>query len=193
MDGQIEFALRLMLRVTTYEDDDLVRRLLSRPNIATIPESVVESIANLCKRTIDYYTERGLSGGGPRGTISPIERVRVAMEILARLALRLKPGRAVEVLRKGLATYGNSMFYSSVLLRSAIRHLLSRPWEALPTQEKADLALELLAAPIVGVDGYTPNAFGLGIISNVTHGKKGDPDPFGHGQHVGLGSLPNLP
>ena len=161
MDGQIEFALRLMLRVTTHEDDDLVRRLLSRPNLATVPESIVESIVGLCQRTIDYYTERGLSGGGPRGTISPIERVRVAMEILARLALRLKPERAVEVLRRGLAIYGNSMFYGSVLLRSAIRHLLSRPWEALPTEEKAEITLDLLAAPLVGVDGYSPNAFGF--------------------------------
>ena len=160
-DDQTEFALRLMLRVTTYEGDDLVRRLLSRPNLATVPETVVASIVGLCEGSIDYYAQRGLRRSGPQGVVSPIERVRVAMEILARLALRLKPERAVEVLRKGLALYGNPMFYSAILLRDAIRHLLSRSWEALPTPNKADLALELLAAPVVGVDGYAPSPYGF--------------------------------
>ena len=160
-DGQTEFAMRLMLRVTTYEDDDLVRRLLSRPNLATVPETVVASIVGLCERTIDYYVQRGLRRRGFEGVVSPIERVRVAIEMLARLTLRLKPERAAEVLRKGLAVYGNRMFYSNLLLRGPIRHLLSRSWEALPIPAKADLALELLAAPIAGVDGYTPNPYGF--------------------------------
>ena len=158
-DGQVEFALRLMLRVTTYEDDDLVRRLLSRPNLATMPDDVVDSITALCERMIDHFTERGVSGSHMRGTASPIERVRVAMEILARLALRLKPERAVEVLRRGLAIYENPLFYGSVLLRSAIRHLLSRSWEAMRTEERMDMTLDLLAALIAGVEGYSPKPF----------------------------------
>ena len=158
-DGQTEFAMRLMLRVTTYEDDDLVRRLLSRPNLATVPETVVASIVGLCERIIDYYLQRGLHRRGSVGVVSPMERVRVAMEMLARLALRLKPACAAEVLRRGLEVYGNRMFYGNLLLRGAIRHLLSRSWEALPMPAKADLALELLSAPIVGVDGYSPNPY----------------------------------
>ncbi len=158
-DGQAEFALRLMLRVTTYEGDDLVRRLLSRPNLATMPETVVESMVDVCERMIGYYEQRGLGRRGSQGVVSPIERVRVAMETLARLSLRLKPERATAVLRRGIALYRNPTFYSNILLREAIRHLLSRSWEALPIQAKADLALELLAAPIVGVDGYTPNPY----------------------------------
>ena len=160
-DGQVEMALRLMLRVTTYEDDDLVRRLLSRPNLAIISNGVVDSIVELCERTIDHFAEGGVSGGRAPGTASPIERVRVAMEILARLALRLKPERAVEVLRRGLAIYQNPLFYSTVLLRSAIRHLLSRSWEAMRTEERMNVTLELLAAPIAGVEGYSPNPYGF--------------------------------
>ena len=160
-DGQTELALRLMLRVTTYEGDDLVRRLLSRPNLATSSEDVVVRIVGLCERVVEYYEGRGLRWSGSQGVVSPIERVRVAMEILARLALRLKPERAATVLRRGLALYGNPIFYSNILMREPIRHLLSRSWQALPMPAKTDLALELLAAPIVGVDGYTPNAYGF--------------------------------
>ena len=158
-DGQVEFALRLMLRVTKYEDDDLVRRLLSRPNLATMADEVVDSIVVLCEKTIDHYTAKGLRGSSTRGPATPIERVRVAMEILARLALRLNSKRAVEVMRRGLAIYENPLFYSSVLLRSAIRHLLSRSWEAMRTEERKEVTLALLAAPVAGVEGYSPNQY----------------------------------
>ena len=160
-DGQVELALRLMLRVTTYEDDDLVRRLLSRPNLATISDGLVDSMTALCERTIDHFADRGVGGSRTPGTVSPLERVRVAIEILARLALRLKSDRALEVLRRGLAIYKNPLFYSSVLLRSAIRHLLSRSWEAMRTEERMAVTLELLAAPIAGVEGYSPNPYGF--------------------------------
>ncbi len=158
-DGQYEFALRLMLRITSYEGDELLRRLLSRPNLAALPEGVVQSIAGYCEQTIDYYTGRGLHHDGERGPISPRERVRVAMETLARLSLRFKANRAAELLRKGLAIYGNPLFYTDILFRDVIRHLLSWSWEAVPKQDRADLALELLSAPIAGVDGYAPNAY----------------------------------
>ena len=158
-DGQYELSLRLMLRITSYDGDELLRRLLSRPNLAALPEGVVEAIAGQCEQTIDYYTGRGLHHDGARGTIPPRDRVKVAMETLARLSLRFKADRAAETLRKGLAIYGNPLFYNNILFRDAIRHLLSWSWEAVPKQDRADLFLELLSAPIAGVDGNTPNAY----------------------------------
>ena len=158
-DGQYELALRLMLRITSYDGDELLRRLLSRPNLAALPEALAESIAGQCEQTIDYYTRRGLHHDGARGTIPPRDRVKVAMETLARLSLRFKANRATEILRKGLAIYGNPLFYTDFLFRDVIRHLLSWSWEAVPEQDRADLALELLSAPIAGVDGYTPNPY----------------------------------
>ena len=160
-DDQKEFALRLMLRITSYDGDELIRKLLSRPNLASLPERLVDAIAARCEAVIEYYTRRGLHYRGAKGTISPRERVRVAVEMLARLALRSKPGRAAEILRIGLAIYGTPMYYGDVLFRGAIRNLLSWSWDALPVQGKADLALDLLAAPIVGVDGYSPNPYGF--------------------------------
>lgn len=157
--GHYELALRLMLRVTSYDGDELIRKLLSRTNVATLPETVVESIAGRCEQTIDYYTRRGLHHDGARGTIPPRDRVRVAMETLARLSLRFKANRAAELLQKGLAIYGNPLFYTDILFRDVICHLLSWSWEAVPRQDRADLALELLSAPIAGVDGYTPNVY----------------------------------
>lgn len=160
-DGQFEFALRLMLRVASDDHDELIRKLLSRPNLAVMPESAVDSIADRCEHTVDYFTQHGLHYRGARGTVSPRERVRVAMEMLARLSLRLKPNRAAEVLRKGLSIYGNPLFYSNDLFRQPIRHLLSWSWEALPDHTKMDLTLEILSAPIVGVDGFAPNPYGF--------------------------------
>ena len=159
-EGQFEFALRLMLRNTSYDGSELLRKLLSRPSVAIFPNNVVDSIADQCERTIDYFTRRGLHYRNAPGTHSPGERVRVAMETLARLSLRLNPDRAKAILRKGLAAYGNPLFHKGVLFRDPIRHLLSWPWEAVPEQDKPNLTLELLSAPIVGVDGYSPESYG---------------------------------
>ena len=158
---QVELALRLMLRITSYDGDELVRKLLSRPNLAALPESVIDSIAGLCEQVIDYYSKRGLHYSGARGTISPRERVRVAIETLARLSLRFKPTRAAETVRKGLSIYGNPLFCNDALFRQPIGNLLSWSWEALPEEDKGQLALEILSAPIAGVDGHAPNSYGV--------------------------------
>ena len=160
-NGKYEFALRLMLRIASDSGDELIRKLLSRPNVAVLPNAMVESLAHQCEQTIDYYTRRGLHYRGPPATISPNERLRVAVESLARLSVRSNPERATAILRKALSIYGNPLFYMDVRFRQTIRHLLSCSWQAVPDQDKPNLTLELLSAPIIGVDGYTPESYGF--------------------------------
>ena len=124
-DGQFEFSLRLMLRIASDSGDELIRKLLSRPNVAVLPNMVVDSLAHQCEQTIDYYTRRGLHYRGTPATISPNERLRVAVETLARLSLRSIPERATAILRKALSIYGNPLFYTDVRFRQSVRHLLS--------------------------------------------------------------------
>ena len=160
-NGQYEFALRLMLRITSDGGSELLRKLLSRPNVAVLPSIVADSLAHLCEQTIDYYTQHGLHYRGAPATISPNERLRVAVESLARLSLRSNPERATAILRKALSIYGNPLFYKDVRFRQSIRHLLSWSWQTVLEQDKPNLTLELLSAPIIGVDGYSPESYGF--------------------------------
>ena len=158
-NGQVELALRLMLRIAQGSTDDLLKRLMSRPRIASLSEGVVESVVLACERTISYHQARGFGRQPTEGVVAARERVGVAMECLSRLVLRLNATGAGRVMRCALDCYGTRAFYEEVLLRSEIRNLLTRSWEALPEDDRTDFVLDLLNAPIVGLDGFSPKPY----------------------------------
>ena len=160
-DGQENLALRLMLRITTYDGDDLLKRLLSRPKLASMPQHLAETLANLCLRVIEYYVERGFRVSVRQGAVHPVERIRVSMESLSRFALRLTPEEVADIFAKALRYYGNTAIASHLLLQDAVRNLLHRTWEALPAVQRTRFVFDVLNAPIVGVDGFTAEPFRL--------------------------------
>ena len=160
-NGQVELALRLMLRTAQGGADGLLKRLMSRPRVASLSKGVVESVVLACERTISYHRERGLGRQPTEGVVAARERVGAAMECLSRLVLRLNAPDARRVMRSALACYETRAFYEEVLLRSQIRNLLTRSWEALPEDDRADFVVDLLNAPVVGLDGFSPNPYGF--------------------------------
>lgn len=157
-DGQFELSLCLLLRISSGSSDELIRLLLSRPNLAKLPQSIVDSMGDLCERFIDDFAE-GSQSHIERSNNHLANRATVAVEMLARLALRFGSYRSMKAFRMGLAIYGNPLFYDNILFREPIRDLLRWSWEAVPHDVKSELTLELLKSPIVGVDGYTPNEY----------------------------------
>ena len=158
-NGQVELALRLMLRVAQGGSDELLKRLMSRPSIAALPGPVVGSVAAACERTVRYHQEQGIYRSVKKGVVAPRERVGVAMECLSRLVLRLDAKGAGRVMRVALACYETKAFYTETLLRAEIRNLLTRSWDALSENDRTDFVFELLNAPIVGLDGFSPNPY----------------------------------
>ncbi len=158
-NGQVELALRLMLRIAQGSGDDLLKRLMSRPNVASLSEGVVESMVVVCELTIKHHQERGFHQPAKRGVVAARERVGVAMECLSRLVLRLDVAGVGRVMRLALTCYETRAFYEEVLLRAEIRNLLTRSWEALPEDNRTNFIFDLLNAPIVGLDGFSPNPY----------------------------------
>ena len=79
-NGQVELALHLMLRIAQGSGDDLLKKLMSRPNVASLSEGIVESMVVACERTIKYHQERGFDRPATKGVVAVRERVDVAME-----------------------------------------------------------------------------------------------------------------
>ena len=158
-NGQVELALRLMLRIAQGGSDDLLKRLMSRPNVAALAGPVVESVAAACERTVRYHQEQGINRSAQEGVVAARERVGVAMECLSRLVLRLDARGAGRVMRLALACYETKAFCTEILLRAEIRNLLTRSWEVLSENDRTDFVFELLSAPIVGLDGFSPNPY----------------------------------
>ena len=158
-NGQVELALRVLLRVAQGSSDHLVNRLLSRPNVASLPDGVVESMVAACERTTTYHKERGFDRPAAKGVVAARERVGVAMECLSRLVLRLDAASVRRVMRCALGCYETRAFYEETLLRSEIRHLLTRSWESLSKEDRGSFVLDMLTASIVGLDGFSPDPY----------------------------------
>ena len=147
-----EMAIRLVLRVCQDDRDKTLMRVLSRPRVATLPVDLVKALAEICQRVIDYALP--WMGGTRVRLFSWIGRMRVAIEALSRLVLRLEPARAEAIFDTALALYRNDHAIRHPWLSDPVRNLLQRSWEALPEERRTVRVLDVLGAPIVGVDNF---------------------------------------
>ena len=139
-----ELSVRLVLRACTYENDTAIQKVLSRTQVALLPDESVRQLAKECTLLIEH----GL-------IYNWVQRVRVGMEVLSRLVLRLDPESALATFDKalGFCTNRHDKLLSNVLVFSSLRNLLRRSWQALPPDYQSGRVLSILNAPIVGVDG----------------------------------------
>lgn len=147
-----EMAVRLVLRVCTYDQDEALLRILSRTRIAALPADSARALAEICERVIEYALPRMIDT-----SVRPIfwiERMRVAMEMLSRLVLRLESDKARTLFDKALEFWRNQRVVESPLMGGPVRNLLQRSWEALSEECRNARIFDLLGAPIVGMDGF---------------------------------------
>ena len=141
-----ELAIRLILRSCTYDEDKSLMRVLSRNHLALLPDDAVQRLVRDCTRMIDYSLPRGW-----------VERIRVAMEVLSRLVSRLESDSALETFDYALEVYRNRQHQvmSHAWIGPPLQDLLRRTWNCLTQNQRTNRALNLLGAPIVGLDGFT--------------------------------------
>ena len=126
-----KLSIRLVLRICTYDKDKMLQRVLSRTHLARLPSETVVEIAQLCMGVIRYALPRLFASDGLRGGISWIERMRVALEVLSRLALRLPPDMLNESLDIGLECYRTDRVAQHYWLGPPLGNMLERAWGAL--------------------------------------------------------------
>ena len=145
-------AFRLALRLATIETDETLCRVWSRYRIAALPSDEVIKLVNMVENGVKYAL--------PKATTSSsssrfwVTRLRVFMEALSRLVLRLSPARAEEIFKSSLGYYRLSGVAKHPWLAQVIANLLSRSWEALPKASRINLTLEILSSPIAELDGF---------------------------------------
>ena len=145
-----ELAVLLVLRSCTYDEDEVLKRVLSRIRVARMSGSVADKLAEACFRLIDYGLQQGWA-----------DRVRVGMEVLSRLVVRMTPESALNVFDRSMHYYHNRQerIASHPWLSKALGNLLQRSWDTLPAKERTVRSLDVMAAAIVGVDGFQVSAF----------------------------------
>ena len=146
-------ATRLILRISDFDENPTLTHILSRTRVAAMPADQVNTLAQICISVIEYALPR-IVGTGEQIGISWIERLRVAVESLSRLVLRLEPKMVEEIFNKALEWYRNDRIAQHPWMSQPVRHILNRSFEALPKSCRTEHALDLLGAPIVGLDNF---------------------------------------
>jgi len=157
--SDLAMAVRLVLRVCTYDQDKTLMRVLSRPRVATLPVSLAKTLVEMCQKIIEYTLPRMVGAGVRARAASWIERIRVAIEVLSRLVLRLEPEMAEAIFNKALELYRNEHVARDPWPSGPVRNLLRRSWEALPEERRTARVLDVLGAPIVGLDNLADAGF----------------------------------
>ena len=149
-----QLSFRLVLRICTYDKDKMLQRVLSRTHLARLPGETVAEIAQLCIGVIKYSLPRLFVSDEPRSGISWIERMRVAMEVLSRLVLRLPPDLVNETLDIGLECYRTNRVAQDSWLGPPLGNMLERAWEAVPKDVRTSRVFDLMTAPIMEWDNF---------------------------------------
>ena len=149
-----ELAIRIMLRICTYDRDKTLLRVTSRTRIASLSDEATDTLARVCIGVIEHTLPRLFTPDEAAAGISSIERLRVALEVLSRLVLRTKPELVAEVLELGLKCYRTKGAAAHYWLSDSIGNILARSWEATPKGLHVDRVFDLLSAPLVGLDSF---------------------------------------
>ena len=141
-----ELAVRLVLRSCTYDEDETLKRVLSRTRVALLQDDAVPRLVADCLRMVDHSLAKGWA-----------ERLRVALEVLSRLVLRLGSDAALEIFDYTLKLYGNRQYQvmAHPWISPPLQNLLKRTWQSLTQDQRMLRAPALLGAPIIGSDGFT--------------------------------------
>ncbi len=153
-----KLSIRLVLRVCRYDRAKTLQRVLSRAHLASLTADTAAELARVCISAIRHALPRLFTSNEPIGQISWDERMRVALEVLSRLALRLPPDMVNNALDLGLECYRTDRVAQHSLLGDPLGHLLERAWEALSKDQRTIRAFDVLAAPIAGLDNFAADA-----------------------------------
>ena len=141
-----ELAIRLVLRSCTDDGDESLKRVLSRNNLAHLPDDTVQTLVRDCKSVMNYSLSKGW-----------VERVQVAIEVMSRLVSRQESDSSLETFDYALEMYRDRTHrvMSHAWIGPPLGNLLERTWKSLSQEDRTYKALDLLGAPIVGLDDFT--------------------------------------
>ena len=149
-----ELSIRLILRICSYDKDEALLRVLSRTRVAILTDEVATRLAQTCIEVIRHTLPRLIASDETNMALSSVERMRVFMEVLSRLVLRLTPDMANATLDVALECYQTDRVRGHYWLEPPLTSLFKWTWETLPASRRAERVFDLLLAPIVGLDDF---------------------------------------
>lgn len=145
VDGMHRFALAI--RTANSDSDDVLKTTFSRTQIARLTQEEVHYLMSRCDMAIDYWNSR-LVKGNDHSRLDAIERLRVFIEVLARISVRATPEQSMQIFKKAITLGKQSEFHHFWWLFDGLRHLIGYALNSIPKTQQHSLLLDALSFPL---------------------------------------------
>lgn len=144
IDDVHRFALAI--RTANSDSSNVLKKIFSRTRVACFSSEDMYCLMARCQSAIGYWGTR-LTGDTSTARIHIVERLRVFIEVLARISVRATPEQAKEFFRLALAV-GTKPAAHNPWLADSLRHLSDYALESVPKDQQHELLGEALSFPL---------------------------------------------
>lgn len=132
----------LAIRAAHSDSSPAIHQIFSRIALANTPQDVVDTLTNRLLPAIEYWRKQASAG-----TNHAIDSIRVLIEVLARLAIRLSPEESKKVFQLAMEI-GRDSTLRHFWLFEVIGHLAQYSLKSIPDAQQSDLLLDALSFPL---------------------------------------------
>ena len=136
----------LAIRAASREDSPSIIGIFTRIGVACASQTVVDNLVTRILPAIGYWREKR-SYGTSEQRDHALSALRVPMEVLARLVVRVSPEKAKEIFRLVIPLMHQQVF-KHYWLFDVFDHLLAHSLESIPESEQEELLADALAFPL---------------------------------------------
>lgn len=143
----------LAIRAASSESSSSIKDVFTRIGVASASKEVVDILVDRLLIAIGYWRKQRSQGAEDQKQYA-ISALRVLMEVLARMVVRVSPSRAKEVFRLALSI-GHQSDARHFWLFDIIDHLLTHSLSSIPKSEQGELLADTLAFPLQSEIGHS--------------------------------------
>ena len=136
----------LAIRTADSGTADVLEKVFSRIQVARIPQNQAGHLLDLCIEAIKYWTTQRSTGTQAQQGHA-LGRLRVFIEVLARLLVRATPEQAQNAFRLAMEL-GKIVSLRHIFLFDELRHLIQYALESIPDLQHHVLLLDALQFPL---------------------------------------------
>lgn len=144
IDNIHRFALAI--RSANSDASEVLKKVFSRVHIACLSENDVTFLLNQCMLAINYWLGKRVDKSADTSHVA-IDRLRVFIEVLARVSVRATPEKAKKIFRLAVSLGKKPELYHFWLF-DAIKNLLKFSLKSIPESQQHDILLDALSFPL---------------------------------------------
>ncbi|RMX05960.1 SIR2 family protein [Corticibacter populi] len=144
IDNIHRFALAI--RSANSDTSDVLKKVFSRIHVACFSDDNVNYLLNQCTLAINYWAANWAGRSGSDRSIA-IDRLRIFIEVLARVSVRATPEQAKQIFRLAVSL-GKKPELHHFWLFDAVKHLSEFSLKSIPDSQQHDVLLDALSFPL---------------------------------------------